>query len=137
MVIVPVDDDGRLHLVEQFRYPVKGRYWELPQGSWEEVAGADPLDVARGELQEETGLVAARITYIGHLFEAYGYSNQGYKIFMATGLRPGKTAREQEEQDLVTQTFTLSEVEQMVREGEIKDATTVAALGLMRLKGLP
>jgi len=53
------------------------------------------------------------------------------------GDHEGKTAREQEEQDLVTQTFTLSEVEQMVREGEIKDATTVAALGLLRLKGLP
>jgi len=54
VVIVPVDDDGRLHLVEQFRYPVKGRYWELPQGSWEEVAGADPLGcgarrIARGD----------------------------------------------------------------------------------------
>jgi hypothetical protein len=103
------------------------------------LRGLTPWDVARGELQEETGLVAARMTYIGHLFEAYGYSNQGYKIFMATGLRPGKRARarEQEEQDLVTQTFTLSEVEQMVREGEIKDAATVAALGLLRLKGLP
>jgi hypothetical protein len=31
VVIVPVDDDGRLHLVEQYRYPVKGRYWELPK----------------------------------------------------------------------------------------------------------
>jgi ADP-ribose pyrophosphatase len=40
------------------------------------------------------------------------------------------------EQDLVTRDFALSEVERMVRDGEIKDATTVAALGLLRLKGL-
>jgi ADP-ribose pyrophosphatase len=136
VVIVPVEDDGRLHLVEQFRYPVKGRYWELPQGSWEQAARADPLDVARGELREETGLVASRMIYVGHLFEAYGYSNQGYDIFMATGLQRADTAREQEEQDLVTCSFTLSEVEQMICEGEIKDATTVAALGLLRLKRL-
>ena len=56
VVIVPVDDDGRLHLVEQYRYPVKGRYWELPQGSWEQAPGAEPLEMARAELREETGL---------------------------------------------------------------------------------
>jgi ADP-ribose pyrophosphatase len=86
-------------------------------------------------LREETGLDAARVTYAGHLFEAYGYSNQGYHIFLATGLRRGKAEREQEEQDLVTQEFTLPEVERMIRDGEIKDGTTVAALGLLRLKG--
>lgn len=136
VVIVPVEDDGRLHLVEQFRYPVKGRYWELPQGSWEQVPGAEPLEVARGELREETGLDAASMTYVGHLFEAYGYSSQGYHIFIATGLRRGGADREHEEQDLVTQEIPLPEVERMVRDGEIKDATTVAALGLLRLRGL-
>ena len=55
----PAEDDGRLHLAEQFRYPVKGRYWELPQGSWEQAPEADPLEVAHGELREETGLDAA------------------------------------------------------------------------------
>ena len=42
VVIVPVEDDGRVHLVEQYRYPVKGRYWEFPQGSWEREPGVDP-----------------------------------------------------------------------------------------------
>jgi ADP-ribose pyrophosphatase len=136
VVIVPVEDDGSLHLVQQFRYPVRGRYWEFPQGSWEQAPRADPLDVARGELREETGLDAAHMTYAGHLFEAYGYANQGYHIFLATGLRRSEAEREHEEQDLVTQKFPLSEIERMIREGEIKDATTVAALGLLRLKGL-
>src|SRR5437660_3306264 len=65
-LIVPKEDDGRLHLVEQFRYPVQGRYWEFPQGSWEQMPNADPLDVARGELREETGLVASKMTYVVH-----------------------------------------------------------------------
>jgi hypothetical protein len=43
VVIVPVEDDGRVHLVEQYRYPVKGRYWEFPQGSWEREPGVDPI----------------------------------------------------------------------------------------------
>jgi ADP-ribose pyrophosphatase len=92
--------------------------------------------MARGELREETGLDAARMTYVGHLFEACGYSNQGFHIFLATGLRHGDADREHEEQDLVTGDFTLSEVERMICDGQIKDATTVAALGLLRLKRL-
>ena len=136
VVIVPVEDDGRVHLVEQYRYPVKGRYWELPQGSWEQEPGADPMEMARGELREETGLDAAHMTYVGHLFEACGYADQGYHIFLATGLRHGDADPEHEEQDLVTRDFALSEVERMIRDGEIKDATTVASLGLLRLKGL-
>jgi ADP-ribose pyrophosphatase len=94
------------------------------------------MEMARGELREETGLDAAKMTYVGHLFEACGYSNQGYHIFLATGLRLGDADPEHEEQDLVTGEFTLSEVERMIRDGEIKDATTVAALGLLRLKDL-
>ena len=86
VVIVPVEDDGRLHLVEQYRYSVKGRYWELPQGSWEQEPGADPMEMARGELREETGLDASHMTYVGHLFEACGYADQGFHIFLATGL---------------------------------------------------
>ena len=76
------------------------------------------------------------MTYAGHLFEAYGYSNQGYHVFLATGLRQGEATPEQEEQDLVTEIFQLREIEQMIRAGEIKDATTVATFGLLRLKGL-
>ena len=68
VVIVPAEADGRLHLVQQFRYPVGGRYWEFPQGSWETTPGADPIEIARGELQEETGLIAAEVTHCGHLF---------------------------------------------------------------------
>ena len=58
------------------------------------------------------------------------------RIFLATGLRHGDADPDHEEQDLVTRDFALSEVERMIRDGEIKDGTTVAALGLLRLKGL-
>jgi len=92
--------------------------------------------VARGELREETGLDANVMTYVGHLFEAYGYCNQGYHIFLATGLQRGNADRDHKEQDLVTEEFSLSEVERMIGHGEIKDATTVAALGLLRFEGL-
>ena len=136
VAIVAVDEGGRLHLVQQYRYPVRGRHWEIPQGAWHERPGADPLEVARGELGEETGLEAARMIHAGHLFEAYGYCTQGFHVFLATGLTRGQAEREREEQDLVTRDFPFTEVERMIRDGEIKDATTVAALGLLRLKSL-
>src|SRR5207302_2757136 len=45
-LIMPRDDQG-VFLVEQYRYPVQGRYWEFPQGTWEERPEADPTEVAR------------------------------------------------------------------------------------------
>jgi ADP-ribose pyrophosphatase len=136
VVIVPLDDDGQIHLVQQYRYPVSARYWEFPQGSWEQTPEADPAEVARGELREETGLVAASMVYAGHLFEAYGYSNQGYHVYLARGLQRGEAHLDHEEQDLISGTFRVSEIERMIVDGEIKDATTVAAFGLLRLKAL-
>lgn len=132
-VIVPVEADGSLHLVEQYRYPVGGRYWELPQGAWEQAPDADPVDLARGELREETGLVAGRMTQLGHLFLAAGFANQGYHVFLAEDLAHTATALEVEEQGLVTRVFPRAEVLAMIRDGRIKDATTVAALSLVNL----
>jgi ADP-ribose pyrophosphatase len=134
--VIAAVEDGCIHMVQQYRYPVKGRYWELPQGSWEQAPEADPLDLARAELREETGLVASEMLHAGHLFECYGYSTQGFHVFLASGLRPGPAAPEAEEQDLVSRRFPLDEVEAMIRDGIVKDAATVAALGLLRLKGL-
>jgi len=60
VAIIPIHQ-SHIHLVEQYRYPVEGRYWEIPQGSWEENPKADKSIVAAGELKEETGLVAGKI----------------------------------------------------------------------------
>ena len=135
VVIAPVEA-GVVHLVQQYRYPVKGRWWELPQGTWDTRPDADPADAARAELAEETGLRAAAMVHAGRLFTAYGTMDQGCHVFLASGLTAGKATLETEEQDLVSQAFPLAEVESMVRSGAIADSITVAALGLLRLKGL-
>ena len=54
-LVIPKHADGRFQLVEPFRYPVGGAFWEFPQGSWEGAPEADPLALAAGELEEETG----------------------------------------------------------------------------------
>ena len=135
VVVVPVQD-GRVTLVEQFRYPVQQRMWEFVMGMWETRPGTDPAEIAAGELREETGLVAGRMIYAGGMFQGAGYCNQRGHVFLATELTQGDTAREASEQDLICRSFTLAEVEEMVRDGTIKDAMSIAALGMLRLKGL-
>jgi len=134
-VIAPIDN-GMIHLVEQYRYPVQGRYWELPQGAWEGSPDIDPLDLARAELREETGLTAGTMRHAGYLYECYGHSTQGFHIYLAQDLTAGTADRESTEQDMVSRAFSVEEVMAMITEGVIKDAATVAALGLLRLKGL-
>jgi ADP-ribose pyrophosphatase len=134
-VILPVQ--GRwIHLVEQCRYPVEGRYWELPQGSWENSPSADHASLAAGELKEETGLIAGRMEYVGHQFLACGYSSQGYHIYLASELAGTSKNLDEEEEGLVSKRFSLEEFESMIIAGSIKDATTVNAYGLAKLKGL-
>ena len=133
-VIAAVDGD-EVYMVEQYRYPVQARYWELPQGTWD-LDVDDPLALARAELREETGVVAASMTHVGRLYLAYGFCTQAYNIFIARDLQQHAPQHEPEEQGLLSKRFTLSEVDHMIRTGEIIDATTVAAFGLMRMKGL-
>jgi 8-oxo-dGTP pyrophosphatase MutT (NUDIX family) len=136
VAILAREADGAVHLVEQYRYPIGRRVWELPQGAWEQVPGADPLEVARGELQEETGLSASRMTHAGDFFQGYGHSTQICHVFLAEGLTRGEAALEAEEQGLVTRCHPAAEFERMLREGEIGDSTTLAAVALLRAKGM-
>ena len=66
VVVVPMGE-GVIHLVQQYRYPVQGRWWELPQGVWDARPDAAPVEAAHAELAEETGLRAAVMTHAGHL----------------------------------------------------------------------
>lgn len=135
-VAIAAVEAGVIHLVQQYRYPVRGRWWELPQGVWDARPDADPVEAARAELAEETGLRAAAMTHAGRLFTAYGTTNQGYHVFLASGLTAGERRPEVEEQDLIARPFALADVEAMIRDGAIADSVTVAALGLLRLKGM-
>lgn len=132
-LIIPLHEDGSFQLVQQYRYPVGDRYWEFPQGSWETAPGTDPEKVALGELEEETGFQADKLVKLGHLFEAYGFSNQGFYVFLATGLKHASSQRDKEEQDMLTASFSRHEINEMIMSGQIKDAPTVAALGLLSL----
>jgi 8-oxo-dGTP pyrophosphatase MutT (NUDIX family) len=130
-IILPIDQ-GRVWLVEQFRYTIGERALELPQGGWE-MEVKDPEELARGELKEETGLVAARMIYLGWLWIAYGFTRQKQHVFLATGLTESERAPDAEEHDLIVRSFTIAEFEEMMRNGMIRDNSTLSAWGLYLL----
>lgn len=133
-VICPVQA-GCVFLVEQFRYPVGQRAWEFPMGTWEWRADVDPMALAAGELREETGLIAGKLIQIGDVFQAAGYSSQKGRVFFATDLTEGEAEPEPEEQDMRRGSFSIAEVEAMIRTGVIRDAITIAAFAQARLHG--
>ncbi|HEX5619022.1 MAG TPA: NUDIX hydrolase [Solirubrobacteraceae bacterium] len=133
-VIVPLDD-GHVWLVEQHRHPIGARFWELPQGAWEDDPTAAAEDLARGELAEETGLRAARIEHLGRLYFAYGITDQSFDVWRATGLEPGEQALEATEADLRVERFTVADFEAMIDDGRIRDAATVSAWHLATRSG--
>ena len=134
-LIIPAEDGG-FHLVEQYRYPIRQRCWEFPQGTFPAMAPTDdPERLAREELRQETGLTARVLRHLGHLHCANGLLSQGLDVFVATGLTAGAPELELEEQDLRSQWFPRAEVEQMIRRGVITDSPSLAAYTLFLLDG--
>ncbi|MCW2720990.1 MAG: hydrolase [Pseudonocardia sp.] len=131
-VIIPRDGE-RLHLVEQFRYPVGQRRWEFPMGTAPDRAEVAPDVLAARELEEETGLVAGRMELLGDLDIAPGMSSQREHVFLATELTAGPARREHTEQDMRARWFTTAEFEEMVRGSELVDAQSLAAYLLLLL----
>lgn len=136
-MIIPLEgttDDGHVYLIEQFRYPVGKRFLEFPGGAWEDDPGADPADLARGELREETGLVPGRMDYVGFLYYAYGMSSQGFHLYCATELVQGLATPEQTEQDLEMKRVSVREFEELCRDNVIRDSATIAAWALLKAR---
>jgi 8-oxo-dGTP pyrophosphatase MutT (NUDIX family) len=131
-LIVPLDGT-RLHLVEQFRYPLGLRRWEFPQGTAPDRQDCDPIELARRELREETGLRAGSLVQIGLIDVAPGMSSQRGRVFLATDLIEGRPERELSEQDMRAAWFDRDEVAAMITRGEFTDAQSIAALGLLSL----
>lgn len=127
-IILPIDQ-GCVWLVEQFRYTIQERALELPQGGWE-MEVEDPEELARGELKEETGLAAREMTYLGTTWIAYGFTKQRQHVFLATGLTHVEKDPDPEEHDLIVRSVPVSEFEQMMLSGVVRDGCTLAAWGL-------
>lgn len=123
--VLPIDDDGFVHLVGQWRFPL-GRYsWEMPEGGAE--PGEDALACARRELGEETGLRAGRFEKILEMDLSNSLTDERAVIFLATELSQGEAAPEPTEV-LRRRRAPFSDVLARAIDGRIRDSMSVAAL---------
>ena len=128
---VPITEDGEVILVRQWRHPTGGVTVELPAGTREE--GEELIETMRRELIEETGHRAGRIEPLAEVYVTPGYSTEVIGLYLATELEPAEGETEADEKiELVRVPF--SDALEWCRDGELRDAKTVAGLLLAAMR---
>jgi 8-oxo-dGTP pyrophosphatase MutT (NUDIX family) len=132
--VVPLDNDGHIWLVGQYRYTLEEYSWEIPMGGGE--LEGDSLDAAKRELKEETGLIASKWTNLGKLHTSNSVTNEFGYMYLAEDLTMGESEPDDTE-ILELKKVSLIEAVMMVMDSEITDSLSVAAiLKVARLKGI-
>jgi 8-oxo-dGTP pyrophosphatase MutT (NUDIX family) len=128
VAVLAKDDDDNIVLVHQYRHPVGRRLWELPAGLLD-LGGEPPHVTAARELKEEAGLTAQNWRVLVDLVTAPGFSDEGVRAYLATGLTDvGRPHAHDEEADLEVRWFSLDEAMRMVITGEIVNSIAVGAI---------
>jgi len=125
VTIVPLLDDGRVCLIENYRPAVSETLLELPAGTLE--PGEDPLQTARRELAEETGYRAGRIEPLAEFFTSPGILDERMHLYLAADLVPGGQSLDAGEQ-ITPRPTSLDDALAMARDGRIRDAKTLVGL---------
>jgi len=129
VIIVPVDKDGNLLFVRQYRHAAGMDLLELPAGTLEK--DEDPAVCAAREIREETGFAADRIEKIGDFYLAPGYSTEFMHVYLARDLRYDPLEADADE-FLSVEKLPFAEAIQMAERGEMPDAKSLAALLLAK-----
>jgi len=128
--IIPLDDSVNTWLVGQYRFALGKYSWEIPEGGG--ILGIDPLDSAKRELLEETGLKAERWTELQRMHLSNSVTDELCIIYLAQGLQQFEPEPEDTEQ-LIIKKLPFKDVYRMVCDGEITDSVTVAAVLKLQL----
>jgi ADP-ribose pyrophosphatase len=123
--IIPVGDDGRILMIDHYRFATEHRSWETPGGRIEE--GETGLEAAHRELREETGHAAAEMRFIGAYFPSCGSSNQVFNVFVATGVTKVGSFTDVNEV-IGLRWFTPDEIRAMIGRNEIREGMTLTGL---------
>jgi len=129
VVIVPVDQEGWICLIDQYRLVVGKMLLELPAGTLEQ--GESPEVCALREMREEIGFTADNLKKIGEFYSSPGYSDEYMHVFLATDLREDPLELDVGE-FIQVKKYPAEDVYQMVAQGKIQDGKSVAALALAR-----
>lgn len=123
--IVPIDDDGNVVLVRQFRKPVDMDLLEVPAGGIEEGEVSD--EAVQRELQEEIGYTAGNLRHLSSFWLAPGWCTEYMHAYLATDLTPSSLVADDDEFITVVR-VPLAESLRLVQEGQIRDAKSISAL---------
>jgi ADP-ribose pyrophosphatase len=133
VVLLPMTAPDRILLVQQYRYVVNRRLWELPAGTLEPEESLETA--ARRECHEEVGRIAGRAEKLLSFFPSPGFCDEEMHFFLLTDLRqrmPGEAAPHQDPDELLNvKEFSVRDVREMVRAGEIADMKTVVGMTLL------
>lgn len=133
--IVAFDKDENTWLVGQWRYTLDEWCWEIPEGGG--ALDTDPIESAKRELKEETGLIANQWTLIQRVHLSNSVSDEEGFIFLAEDLTTGESELEETEADMKVWKLPFSDALSMVLNGKITDSLTVMALlKVARIKGI-
>lgn len=127
--VVAFDEQGRLLMVRQYRYPIQKEMLELPAGKID--PGETPAQCAARELQEETGYRAAKLTPLGTVLPAAAYDCETVHLFLAEQLTPAHQHLDEDE-FLTVERVDFDRAVQMVLAGELPDSKT--QIGILKMK---
>jgi ADP-ribose pyrophosphatase len=131
VVLIPMEADGRVVLIKQYRAPIDRETWELPAGGID--PGETPDAAARRECEEEIGRVPERLERLTALFPTPGYCDEEMIFFRVFDLRqppPDSPHKPDEDEDIQARSVTVAEARAMLARGEIVDLKTAYALTL-------
>ncbi|WP_096550764.1 NUDIX domain-containing protein [Ureibacillus thermosphaericus] len=132
VAIIPITNEGKIVLVEQYRKALERSIIEIPAGKLER--GEDPAVCARRELEEETGYGARELTYIQSFATSPGFANEIIHLYVAKDLYKIEEKRELDEDEFVSIIeVTLEEAEEMVKNQQIYDAKTAFSVLWVKL----
>jgi ADP-ribose pyrophosphatase len=125
VVVLPVLDDGRVLLIQQYRYAARQFLWELVAGRMD--GGETATEGAARELKEETGYTAKKLKVFLEFFPTPGFLEEKMYLLLAEGLTPGKATPEDDEK-IIAKAYTHKELDTMLRKKQLRDAKTIAGV---------
>lgn len=123
--IVPIDNEGNILFVRQYRQPAGEELLEIPAGILEK--GEDPLECAKRELEEETGYRALELSHICSMYTAVGFCTEMIHIYFAQNLVESKQNLDEDE-FVNVEKYSLDEAIEMIFDSRIKDGKTIAGI---------
>jgi ADP-ribose pyrophosphatase len=125
--VIALNEKGEMYMVRRFRKPLEAISLEIPAGKLDH--GEDPLDCARRELKEETGLTAEKIKHIVSVHSIPGFSDEVLHIYAAVNLREGDSCTDEDE-FITTEKYSVPILRGMILDGRITDAKTIIGVFL-------